>query len=158
MPAEQAAPAIERLQAESKRLGRENAQLKMKVAMGPASGPAASDAGVVEAGRVKLAARRVEGLDKTALGQMADTLKNQLKSGVVVLASETDGRVAIVVSVTKDLVPKVHAGNIVKRIAPLVGGGGGGRPDYAEAGGKNPDGIDRMLAEARTVVGEMAGD
>ncbi len=154
-PADQAVPAIERLQAEAKRLARENAQLKLKVAMGPAE-PGANDAGVVEAGRVKLAARRVEGLDKTALGQMADTLKNQLKSGVVVLASETDGRVAIVVSVTKDLVPKVHAGNIVKRIAPLVGGGGGGRPDYAEAGGKNPDGIDRMLEEAKKVVAEMA--
>ncbi|RPJ64444.1 MAG: alanine--tRNA ligase [Acidobacteria bacterium] len=155
-PADQAVPAIERLQAEAKRLARENAQLKMKVAMGPATaGPAASDVGVVQAGRVKLAARRVEGLDKTALGQMADTLKNQLQSGVVVLASEADGRVAIVVSVTKDLVPKVHAGNIVKRIAPLVGGGGGGRPDFAEAGGKNPAGIEQMLEEAKTVVGEM---
>jgi alanyl-tRNA synthetase len=156
-PADQAVPGVERLQAEARRLARENAQLKMKVAMGPAAGPAPSDAGIVDAGRVKLAARRVEGLDKTALGQMADTLKNQLKSGVVVLASETDGRVAIVVSVTKDIVPKVHAGNIVKRIAPLVGGGGGGRPDYAEAGGKNADGIDRMLAEAKKVVEEMAG-
>jgi alanyl-tRNA synthetase len=64
--------------------------------------------------------------------------------------------VSIVVSVTKDLVPPIHAGNIVKKIAPLVGGGGGGRPDFAEAGGKNPEGIDQMLAEARTVVSEMA--
>ncbi len=67
-----------------------------------------------------------------------------------------DGRVTIVVSVTKDLVPRVHAGNIVKKIAPLVGGGGGGRPDFAEAGGKNPAGIDAMLAEARAVVSGMA--
>ena len=156
-PADQAVAAVERLQAESKRLGRENAQLKMRLAMGQGGGPAAEETGVADAGGVKLAARRVQGLDKTALGQMADTLKNQLQSGVVVLASENGGRVAIVVSVTKDLVPKVHAGNIVKRIAPIVGGGGGGRPDFAEAGGKNPDGIDRMLEEAKTVVAEMAG-
>ena len=103
-----------------------------------------------------MVARRVQGLDKAALGQLADTLKNTLQSGVVVLASENEGRVSIVVSVTKDLVPRVHAGNIVKKIAPLVGGGGGGRPDFAEAGGKNPAGIDQMLAEARTVVSEMA--
>jgi len=60
------------------------------------------------------------------------------------------------VSVTRDLVPNIHAGNIVKKIAPLVGGGGGGRPDFAEAGGKNPSGIDAMLTEARTVVSGMA--
>jgi len=63
--------------------------------------------------------------------------------------------IAIVVSVTKDLVPKIHAGQIVKRLAPMVGGGGGGRPDFAEAGGKDPSGIERMLEEARGVVEEM---
>jgi len=156
-PADGVVHVIERLQADAKRLARENSQLKMKVAMSGHTTQAAADAGVVQAGGVKLAARRVEGLDKTALGQMADTLKNQLQSGVVVLASENDGRVAIVVSVTKDLVPGVHAGNIVKRIAPLVGGGGGGRPDFAEAGGKNPAGIEQMLEEAKKVVSEMAG-
>ena len=111
----------------------------------------------VDAGGVKLLTRRVQGLDKTGLGQLADTLKNTLQSGVVVLASENDGRVAIVVSVTKDLVPTVHAGQIVKKIAPLVGGGGGGRPDFAEAGGRDPARIDRMLIEAIRVVAEMAG-
>ena len=100
--------------------------------------------------------RRVTGLDKNGLGQLADALKNKLQSGVVVVASENEGRVAIVVSVTKDLTPAVHAGNIVKKIAPIVGGGGGGRPDFAEAGGKNPAGIDQMLEEARTVVAGMA--
>jgi alanyl-tRNA synthetase len=154
-PADQAEAAVERLAAEAKRLAKENAQLRMKVAMaGPATG--APDDDTVDAGGVKMVARRVHGLDKTALGQLADTLKNKLQSGVVVLASESDGRVSIVVSVTKDLVPRVHAGNIVRRIAPLVGGGGGGRPDFAEAGGKNPAGIDQMLAESRVVVSGMA--
>jgi alanyl-tRNA synthetase len=157
-PADQAEAAIERLNAEVKRLAKENGQLKMKVAMsgGAAVGGSARDE-AVNAGGVKLVARRVQGLDKTGLGQMADTLKNDIKSGVVVLASDADGRVVIVVSVTKDLVPRIHAGNIVKKIAPLVGGGGGGRPDFAEAGGKNPAGIDAMLVEAANVVAQMAG-
>jgi alanyl-tRNA synthetase len=155
-PADQAEAAIERLNTEAKRLTKENSQLKMTLALGGGESRGAPDDDTVDAGGVKLVARRVHGLDKTALGQMADTLKNTLHSGVVVLASEHDGRVSIVVSVTKDLVPNLHAGNIVKKIAPLVGGGGGGRPDFAEAGGKNPAGIDQMLAEARSVVGAMA--
>jgi alanyl-tRNA synthetase len=155
-PADQAEAAIERLNAEARRLAKENSQLKMKLAVGGGSANGAADDDTVDAGGVKVVGRRVQGLDKTALGQLADTLKNKLQSGVVVLASENEGRVSIVVSVTKDLVPRIHAGNIVKKIAPLVGGGGGGRPDFAEAGGKNPAGIDALLAEARTVVSGMA--
>ncbi len=153
-PVDQALAAIDRLQAEARRLARENSQLKMKIAMGGGTG-AVEDEGR-DAGGVKLVTRRVSGLDKAALGELADALRAKLGSGVVVVASESDGRVAIVVSVTKDLVPRLHAGTIVKRIAPLVGGGGGGRPDFAEAGGKNPAGIDRMLEEAGTVVRELA--
>jgi alanyl-tRNA synthetase len=156
-PADQAEAAIERLNADAKRLAKENSALKMKVALGIGGTAGAPDDDTVDAGGVKLIARRVQGLDKTALGQLADTLKNALQSGVVVLASENEGRVSIVVSVTKDLVPRIHSGNIVKRIAPLVGGGGGGRPDFAEAGGRNPAGIPAMLVEARTVVAGMAG-
>ena len=155
-PADLAEAAIERLNADAKRLAKENSQLKMKLAMGGGGASGAAEDDTVDAGGVKLVARRVQGLDKTALGQLADTLRNRLQTGVVVLASENEGRVSIVVSVTKDLVPRIHAGNIVKRIAPLVGGGGGGRPDFAEAGGKNPAGIEQMLADARTVVSDMA--
>ena len=159
-PADQAVAAVERLQADLKRLSRENSQLKVQVATASlAGGPstAAGPAAESDIGGVTLIARRVQGLDKAGLGQMADTLKNQVKSGVIVLATENDGRVAMVVSVTKDLVPKIHAGQIVKRLAPLVGGGGGGRPDFAEAGGKDPSGIDRMLEEAKAVVKAMTG-
>ncbi|MBP1634937.1 MAG: alaS 2 [Acidobacteria bacterium] len=154
-PADQAVPAIERLQADVRRLAKENAQLRVKAAMG--GGVPAAAAGTIDAGGVPLAVRRADGLDKAALGQLADTLKGQLKSGVVVLAAESDGRVTMVVSVTKDLAPRIHAGQIVKRLAPMVGGGGGGRPDFAEAGGKDPSGIDRMLGAAAGVVAEMAG-
>ena len=154
-PADQAAAAIERLQADAKRLARENSELKLKVAMGGGASQSAGDDGV-DAGGVKLLTRRVTGLDKNGLGQLADALKNKLESGVVVVASENEGRVALVVSVTRDLTPGIHAGNIVKKIAPIVGGGGGGRPDFAEAGGKNPAGIDQMFEEARAVVAGMA--
>ncbi len=161
VPADQAVGAVERLQGDVKRLTRENSQLKVKIATADVARVGLEETAevdrTVDAGGVKLIARRVHGLDKVSLGQMADTLKSEIKSGVVVLASENDGRVTIVVSVTKDLVPRIHAGNIVKKIAPLVGGGGGGRPDFAEAGGKNPAGIDAMLEESRKVVAAMAG-
>jgi alanyl-tRNA synthetase len=98
----------------------------------------------------------VEGLEKHALRQLADSLRDRLGSGVVVIASETGDKVSLVVSVSKDLTGHVKAGQIVKTLAPLVGGGGGGRPDFAEAGGKNPDGIDALLAKAPEVVKEMA--
>jgi alanyl-tRNA synthetase len=100
-------------------------------------------------------ARRVQGLDKNALRSLSDSLRDSLESGVVVLASEHDGKVALVVSVTKDLTGRVQAGKVVKRIAPIVGGGGGGRPDFAEAGGKDVAAIEALLAESRKVVEEM---
>ena len=83
-------------------------------------------------------------------------MKGELATGLVVLASATDaGRVAIVVSVTDDLTTRVPAGQVVKALAPLVGGGGGGRPEFAEAGGKDPAQIDTMLAETAEVVRQL---
>ena len=102
-----------------------------------------------------LARRRVSGLDKDALRGLSDSLKTKIKSGVVVLASESDGKVQIVVSVTPDLVSKVKAGQVVKELAPIVGGGGGGRPDFAEAGGRQPEKIDDMLKAAEAVVAKL---
>ena len=101
---------------------------------------------------MKLIARRVAGLEKGALRGLSDSLRDRLGSGVVVLASENDGKVALVVSVTKDLTSKLQAGRLVKELAPLVGGGGGGRPDFAEAGGKDPSGIDALLKRAPEVL------
>lgn len=154
---EQAADAAARLQQDVRRLAREVQELKVKLAMG--GGAAASggaEAGEVDLGGVKAVFRSVPGLDKNALREFSDSLKAAIKSGVVVLASATDdGKVAIVASVTPDLKGRLHAGNIVKALAPIVGGGGGGRPDFAEAGGKDPSKIDAMLAEARTVIEQM---
>ncbi|MGH9310529.1 MAG: alanine--tRNA ligase, partial [Vicinamibacterales bacterium] len=150
---EQAAEAVQRLQADARRLGREVEQLKMKVALG---GPARTGAGgsddTKDVAGIKLIARRVEGLEKGALRGLSDSLRDRLGSGVVVLASENDGKVALVVAVTKDLTSRVQAGRLVKELAPLIGGGGGGRPDLAEAGGKDPSGIDALLVRAADVL------
>jgi alanyl-tRNA synthetase len=147
---DQAVEAIDRLQTDAKRLAREVTQLKTKVAMG---GGTASDPGdAIEVSGIKLARRNVAGLDKDALRGLADSLKAKIQSGVVVLASATDGKVQIVVAVTPDIVGRVKAGQIVKEIAPIVGGGGGGRPDFAEAGGKHPEKIDEMLHAAEDAL------
>jgi alanyl-tRNA synthetase len=151
---EQAAEAIARLQTEVKRLNREVGELKVKVASG-AGAPGTAPAAETIDGGVSLVARRVSGLDRNALRSLADSLKANLASGIVVLASEADGKVSLVVSVTKDLTGKAPAGQIVRQIAPIVGGGGGGRPDFAEAGGKDPSKIDELLTESRAVVSKM---
>ena len=155
-PADQAVEAIEKLRGEVKRVSREATQLKTKLAMGGGSGSAAGD--IIEVAGVKLARRKTADLDKEALRGLADSLKATIKTGVVVLASASDGgKVQIVVAVTPDLTAKVKAGQIVKEIAPIVGGGGGGRPDFAEAGGRQPENIDKMLQASEAVLAKMLG-
>jgi alanyl-tRNA synthetase len=150
---DQAVEAIEKLQTDAKRLGREVTQLKTKLAIGGGAQADADD--TVDVAGVKLARRKVENLDKDALRGLSDQLKARVKSGIVVLASANDGKVQIVVAVTPDLTAKVKAGQIVKEIAPIVGGGGGGRPDFAEAGGKDPSKIDEMLDKSRDVIAAL---
>ncbi len=148
--------AVQKLQSEVKRLTRDVDQLKMKVALG-GGGPGSKADEPVDVGGVKLVTKRVAGLEKAALRGISDSLRDRLGSGIVVLASESDGRVALVVSVTKDLTSRVQAGRIVKELAPIVGGGGGGRPDFAEAGGKDPAKIDDLLAKAPDIVRSLLG-
>jgi alanyl-tRNA synthetase len=141
------------LQEETRRLGRELQQAKMKAALGGATSGAQDE--VVDVAGVKLIAREVAGLDKDGLRALVDQHRSRIKSGVVVLAAPSDGKVSVVVGVTPDLTKKVPAGQVVKQLAPIVGGGGGGRPDFAEAGGKDPSKIGEMLAAARTIVEKM---
>jgi alanyl-tRNA synthetase len=148
-----AVAAIEKLQAETKRLSREVSQLKTKLAMG--GGGAAEGEDTVEVAGIKLARRRVSDLDKDALRNLADSLKTAVGSGVVVIASVSDGKVQVVVAVTPDLTAKIKAGAVVKALAPIVGGGGGGRADFAEAGGKHPEKVDEMLAAAPAALESM---
>jgi len=146
--AAQAPETAQKLQADAKRLARDVEQLKMKVALGGGSRDAEGNEDAQTIDGVKLITRKVSGLEKNALRGMSDTLRDRLGSGVVVIASENDGRVSLVISVSKDLTARVKAGNLVKDLAPIVGGGGGGRPDFAEAGGKDPSRIDALLAAA----------
>jgi len=148
----QAAEAVDRLQAEVKRAAREVAQLKMKAATGAGS---ASAGEVVAFGDVRLLTRKVADLDGAALRELADSLKASLGRGVVVLGAAVGDKAQFVVSVSGDLTDRLHAGKIVKALAPIVGGGGGGRPDFAQAGGKHPEKLDELLAAAREAVGRM---
>jgi alanyl-tRNA synthetase len=150
--ADQAPDAVAKLHAEIKKLGRENDQLKMKIALGGGGGAAAAGQDEVAIGDATLIARRVTGLEKAALRGLADSLRDRLKRGVVVLAAEADGKVHLLVSVTKDLTDRLKAGALVKELAPIVGGAGGGRPDFAEAGGKDASQIDALLTAARELV------
>jgi alanyl-tRNA synthetase len=153
----QAKAAVERLQGDVKRLTRELQDAKVKAAMGGGGGATAGGGDRIALNGATLIARRADGLDRAGLRTLADSLKSQMTAGVVVLASEADGKVSLVVSVTKDLIGKVQAGQVVRQIAPIVGGGGGGRPDFAEAGGKDPGKIADLLKESRVVVERMLG-
>jgi alanyl-tRNA synthetase len=149
---DQAVQAAERLQTDGRRLAREVSDLKTKLATG--GGTAGGDDTIDVAG-VKLARRKLADIDKDALRGVADSLKAKIKSGIVVLAAGSDGKVQVVVAVTADLTSRIKAGQIVKEIAPIVGGGGGGRPDFAEAGGKQPEKIDEMLEASKTVIEKL---
>jgi len=106
-----------------------------------------------EVGGVKVLAARAEATDMDNLRAMVDLLRDKMGSGVIVLASAADGKVNLVAGVSKDLVASgLHAGKMLKEIAPLVGGGGGGRPDMAQAGGKDPAGIDQALAKVYSLL------
>lgn len=101
---------------------------------------------------VKVIAHKVDNIDRTGLRNLADRLKGRLKSGVIVLGAPIDGKAALVVMVSSDLIPKVHAGKLIKEIAPMVGGSGGGKPDLAEAGGKDISMLGSALKESYDVV------
>jgi alanyl-tRNA synthetase len=156
-PAATAVDVVQRLQTENKKLLRDLEQLKVKSALagsaragGAASGETSGD--VQQVAGINLIARRVHGLDKAALRGVSDSLRDQLGSGIVVLASEQDGKVALLVSVTKDLTSRVQAGTLIRELAPIVGGGGGGRPDFAEAGGRDAVRIDELLSRTPRIV------
>jgi alanyl-tRNA synthetase len=101
---------------------------------------------------VKVLAHRVDNLERPQLRTLVDNLRQKLGSGVVVLGSASDGKVALIVGVTKDLTDRVPAGKVIAPVALKVGGSGGGRPDMAEAGGKDPEALDTALNESYAVV------
>ena len=141
---------IAHLQAELKALASENESLKSKAA-GAAMGNVLDK--VEDVNGVKFLGVSLEGVDMNELRNLGDDLKSKLGSGVIVLASVNEGKVNLMVAATDDVVAKgAHAGNIIKAAAPKVGGGGGGRPNMAQAGGKNPSGINEALEAAREAL------
>ena len=144
---------ITQFQSEIKALHQENEQLKAKIA-GASLGNIMEQLKTVAG--LQLLAMEAEGLDMNGLRNMGDQLRDKLDEGVVVLASAEGEKVNLIVTATEGAIAKgAHAGNLIKQLAPLVGGGGGGRPNMAQAGGKNPAGIREMLEKAEGVLSEM---
>ncbi|MBD5544985.1 MAG: alanine--tRNA ligase [Lachnospiraceae bacterium] len=143
----------EHLMKELKALQSENESLKSKAAK-DALGDVMDQ--VVEVKGVKLLAAKVSNVDMNGLRELGDQLKEKLGDGVVLLISDLEGRVNLVAMVTDGAMAKgAHAGNLIKDVAACVGGGGGGRPNMAQAGGKNPAGIDEALTKAVNILGEQ---
>ncbi len=139
---------IDKLKDSVERLERENRALRKKLVAGTVEAKShVTGAATVEktVKGIRLLVRRVEGLPVNELRDLADSLKQKLGSGVVVLGEAHEGKAFVVVSVTKDLTGRVQAGSLIKEIAPLIGGGGGGRPDFAQSGGPRTGELDKVL-------------
>jgi len=153
-PAEALKAELEKKDAEIKRLGRELDQVRMKSA---SSSVASVTDRIRDVGGVKVLAHRVDNLERGQMRTLVDQLRDKLGSGVVVLGSATNGSVSLIVGVTKDLTGKIQAGKVIGPVAQKVGGKGGGRPDLAEAGGKDPGALDAALGEVYGVVEGLLG-
>ncbi len=147
---EEAVERLERLLAQQRELERKLEKLQRGLA-GAQSGDLAAHARTVDG--IRVLATRVENLDDKALRELADRLKEKLAPSVIALGTSDGTKVTLVAAVSKDLVKRYHAGNLLKQIAPLVGGGGGGRPDFAQAGGKDPTRLDDALAQVYKIIG-----
>jgi len=153
-PAEALKLELDKKDSEIKRLQRELDQARMKSA---SSTVASVSDKIKDIHGVKVLAHRVDNLERAQMRTLVDQLRDKLGSGVVVLGSANNGNVALIVGVTKDLISRIQAGKVIGKVAEKVGGKGGGRPDLAEAGGKNPEALDAALGEAYGVVEQLLG-
>ncbi|HZF72619.1 MAG TPA: alanine--tRNA ligase-related protein, partial [Gemmatimonadaceae bacterium] len=153
-PADALAAELQSREEEIKRLKKELDHIRMKSAASSVSSAAER---VQDANGIKVLAQRVDNLERPQMRTLVDNLRNKLGSGVVVLGSASDGKVALIVGVTQDLTSRVPAGKVISEVAKKVGGKGGGRPDLAEAGGTDPAALDSALASAAEVVKSLAG-
>jgi len=142
---------VTRLQDELKKARREAEELRLKLASGAGGGSANGDESREVAG-VKVLAREASGLDAAAMRQLSDTLLARIKSGVVVLGRSSDGKVSLIVRTSADLTGKVPAGQVIKELAPIIGGRGGGKADMAEGGGTQPENLPAALQKSYEVV------
>jgi alanyl-tRNA synthetase len=151
--------AVSRLQEELKKARREADELRMKIATGAVGNASANGNEAREvAGGVKVLAREASGLDSAGMRQLSDTLLARINSGVVVLGrSSDDGKVSLIVRTSPDLTKRVPAGQVIKELAPMVGGRGGGKPDMAEGGGSQPEKLTEALEASYGIVERLLG-
>jgi alanyl-tRNA synthetase len=145
------ASTVSRLQEELKKARRETDDLRLKIASGATGGSANGEESREVAG-IKVLAREASGLDAAAMRQLSDTLLARIKSGVVVLGRSSDGKVSLIVRTSADLTGKVPAGQVIKELAPIIGGRGGGKADMAEGGGNQPENLQTALEKSYEVV------
>jgi alanyl-tRNA synthetase len=143
--------AVAKLQDELKKARREVDELKLKIATGAVGGSTNGDE-ARDVGGVNVMAREASGLDASAMRQLSDTLLARIKSGVVVLGRSSDGKVSLIVRTSADLTGKVPAGQVIKELAPIVGGRGGGKADMAEGGGSQPEKLAEALEQSYGVI------
>ena len=143
---------VEKLAASERNLEKQVESLKLKMAQAQLTD---LEARIRPVKQVRVLSLRLEALDRAQMRAMADFLRQKLQSGVVVLATVSDGKVALIAALTKDLTPRLHAGKIAQAVARKLGGAGGGRPDIAEDGGKNVTELDSVLDEVYDIVGAM---
>jgi alanyl-tRNA synthetase len=142
---------LEKLLAREKELEKKLRAMEQKLASG--AGGAADEENVRDVGGIKVVTRKLDGVDPRMMREMADRMRQKHGSVVVALGSDLgEGKVALLVAVTPDLASKIKAGDIIKNIAPIVGGTGGGRPDLAQAGGRDASKLDEALAKVASLV------
>ncbi|HEV2843797.1 MAG TPA: alanine--tRNA ligase, partial [Thermoanaerobaculia bacterium] len=144
----------EQIRQRQNELEAEMRRLRMQLVSGTA--PAGGDEEILVDG-IRVLAREVPPAPANELRDIADNLRSKLGSGVVVIGTRSDGNVSIVAAVSKDLVSRIKAGELVKKLSAIVGGGGGGRPDFAQAGGKEPEKLPAALASVEEAVREQLG-
>ena len=153
VPPQQAPERVEKLLEERKEKEREIAELRRARHRAPA---AEAEAPPREIGGMRVLVREVEGVDGKELRELVDDLRGQVKSGVVLVASKGEGRVSLALGVTPDLRDRIKAGDLVRELATIVGGKGGGRPDFAQAGGSAPEKLGEAIERLYALLGEAA--
>ncbi len=144
--------AIEKLQEELKKTRKENDELKLKIATGASGVGTAKADDEREILGIRVLAQTVEDLDANGTRQLSDTLLSRIGSGIVVLGRKADGKVGLIVRVSKDLTGKIRAGDIIRELAPMVGGKGGGKPDMAEGGGNEPEKLNDAIQSSFGII------
>jgi alanyl-tRNA synthetase len=146
---------IGKLQDDLKKARREADELRLKIATGAAGSSASNGDDARDVNGVRVLAREASGLDSAGVRQLSDTLLARIKSGVVVIGRSTDGKASLIVRTSDDLTKKIPAGQVIKELAPIIGGKGGGKPDMAEGGGNQPEKLAEALEASYGVIERM---